>query len=144
MYAEQAIKYLVPSKVTVRRATEVVNTLIAVVKLSLFAVPVRTRGEPAPLVLVPPVAVKYITYCPPVLGFEKLIAVMFASSVPSKIPVDALSKSAVSVPDAKVAVVRVSGSVSCSVNETGGIKVIKLVVKSAIFVSATGESPENI
>ena len=96
------------------------------------------------IVLVSPVAVKYITYCPPTLGFEKLIAVIFSVSVPSKIPVDLLPKSAVSVPDAKVAVVRVSGSVSCSVNETGGIKVINLLVKSAIFVSAVNEDPENI
>ena len=96
------------------------------------------------IVLVEPVAVMYTTYCPPTLGPKKLIAVIFAVSVAVKIPVERLPKSAVSVPDAKVAVVGVSGRVSCSVNETGGIKVIKLLVKSAIFVDALNEDPENI
>ena len=102
--------------------------------------PVRATA----IVLVAPVALKYITYCPPTLGFEKLIAVIFAVSVPVKIPVDRLLKLAVSVPAAKVVAVRVFGNVSCSVNVTGVIRPIAPALKVAIFVVVISVEPENI
>jgi len=92
--------------------------------LVLFVVPVRVGA----IVHGPPLAVIYITYCPPVRPPLKLIAVIFAVSVAVKIPVELLLKLTVKVKPEKLVEPKLLGRVNCFENETVGIIEILLVL----------------
>ena len=94
----------------------------------------------APIVLRPPIALTYITYCPPILGFEKLIAVISALSVAVKIPVERLLKLMVKVPPEKAFEPKLSGRVNCFENVTAG-KIEILLVLVVVAVSKVWPGP---